>query len=99
MSILMDSKDTTPEFLRRNSEEFQQHTPIQSNSTSREDLRSLTKTENSNDDLASMASSNDVINPLPTINMTSIKHLCDDQENNTQRRRLRQILGRLITLL
>jgi hypothetical protein len=99
MSILMDSKDTTPEFLRRNSEEFQQHTPLQSNSTSREDLRSLTKTENSNDDLASMASSNDVINPLPTINMTSIKHLCDDQENNTQRRRLRQILGRLITLL
>jgi hypothetical protein len=108
MSILMDSKDTTPEFLRRNSEEFHQNTidiittPLQSSSTSREDLLSIIKSENSNEDLASMGSANDVLNPLRTINMTSIKHLCDDEENNEQHRRLgpelRKILGRQIAL-
>jgi len=107
MSISIDSKDTTPEFLRRNSEEFHQNTidmittPLQSSSTSREDLVSIIKSENSNEDLASVASSNDVLNPLRKINMTSIKDLCDDEENNEQHRRLgpelRQILGRLIT--
>jgi hypothetical protein len=109
MSISMDNKDTTPEFLRRNSEEFHQHTietittPLQSSTTSREDLLSLVKTENSNDDLTSMASSNEVLNQIPLTNITSIKHLCDDEENNEQHRRLgpelRQILGWVIALL
>ena len=103
MSISMDGRDTTPEFLRRNSEEFPQHTidmittPLQSSSTSREDLLSLVKTENSNDDLTSVASSNDVANPLPTMHSTSIKHLCDDEPSNEPHRhlgpQLRQILG------
>lgn len=46
-SILMDSKDTTPEFIRRNSDDFQQDlaTPPRSSSTSREDLSLLTKSE------------------------------------------------------
>jgi len=109
MSISIDSEDTTPEFLRRNSEEFHQNTnamkttPLQSSSTSQEDLLSVVKSENSNEDLASVASSNDVLNPLSTINMTSIKDLCDDEENNKQHTRLgpelRQILGGLIALL
>jgi len=86
ISILMDSKDTTPEFLRRNSEEFYQNTidiittPLQSSSTSREDLLSLVKTENSTKYLTSMTSTNEVLNPIPKINMTSIKHFCDDEE-------------------
>jgi hypothetical protein len=102
MNISIDGRDTTPEFLRRNSEEFQVNTidmittPIQSSTTSREDLHSLVKTE----DLASVASSNDMANLLPTMNITSIKHLCDDEKNNEQHRRLgsvlRQILGRLL---
>jgi hypothetical protein len=110
LSISMDMKDTTPEFLRRNSsEEFNPHmlesitTPLQSSSTSREDLNSLIKRENSNDDMASIISSNDVSSPLPAITTISIKHLCDDEENGGQHRRLgpelRQILGRLIALL
>jgi hypothetical protein len=90
MNISIDGRDTTPEFLRRNSEEFQVNTidmittPIQSSTTSREDLHSLVKTETSNEDLASMASSNDVTNLLPTTNITSIKHLCDYEKNNEQ---------------
>ena len=109
MSLLMDNKDTTPEFLRRQSEEFHRHTietiatPLQSSTTSREDLLSLVKTENSNDDLASMASSNEVLNQILPINTTSIKYLCDDEENNEHHTRLgsqlRQILGRLIAAL
>jgi hypothetical protein len=90
MNISIDGRDTTPEFLRRNSEEFQVNTidmittPIQSSTTSREDLHSLVKTETSNEDLASIASSNDVTNLLPTTNITSIKHLCDYEKNNEQ---------------
>jgi len=110
LSISMDMKDTTPEFLRRNSsEEFNPHmlesitTPLQSSSTSREDLNSLIKRENSNDDVASIISSNDVSSPLPATTSTSIKHLCDDKENDEQHRRLgpelRQIFGRLLALL
>jgi hypothetical protein len=109
MSLLMDNKDTTPEFLRRSSEEFHRNTivtittPLHSSTTSREDLLSLVKTENSNDDLASMASSNEVLNQILPINTTSIKHLCDDEENNEHHTRLgsqlRQILGRLIAAL
>lgn len=109
MSISMDSKDITPEFLRRNSEEFPLNTidmittPLQSSSTSREDLLSIVKTEYSNDDLNSITSNNEVFNPLPTNHMTSIKNLCDDEENNEQHRRLtpvlRQILGWRIDLL
>jgi hypothetical protein len=108
-SLLIENKDGTPEFLRRNSEEFIQHrtktttTPPQSSSASHEDLLSLIKTENSNDDITSMASSNDALSSCPPIITTSIKHLCDDGENNEQHRRLtpelRQILGRLIVLL
>ena len=108
-SMLMDNKDATPEFLRRNSEGYQQQTvetiatPLRSSSASHEDLLSLVKTENSNDDVASIASSNDVQNPLPATTITSIKHLCDEEDNNKQHRRLgpelRQMLGRLIALL
>jgi hypothetical protein len=108
-SISMDMKDTTPEFLRRNSSEELNMlesitTPLQSSSTSREDLNSLIKRENSNDDVTSITSSNDVSSPLPaTTTTTSIKHLCADEENDEQHRRLgpelRQILGRLIDLL
>jgi hypothetical protein len=108
MSTSIDGRDTTPEFIRRNSEEFRVNTidmittPIQSSTTSREDLLSLMKTETSNEDIASVASSNDVTNLLPTTNITSIKHLCDDEKNNEQHRRLgpiiRQILGRRIVL-
>lgn len=110
ISLLMDSKDGTPEFLERNNEDFQQSTmetiatSLKSSSNSREDLLSLVKNDNSNDDLTSMASSSDALNPLPrTTTMTSIKHLYSDEENNEQAGRLgpevRQILGSLIGLL
>jgi len=108
-SVLTSMRDSTPEFLRRNSEEFHQNTidiittPLQSSSTSREDLHSLMKTENSNEDITSIISSTDILNPISTINTTSIKHLCDDEENKEQHRRLgpelRQILGWIIALL
>jgi len=109
ISRLIDAKDITSEFLERNSEDFQSSTietittPLQSSSTSHEDLRSLVKTENSHDDLLSMNGSNYVFNPLPrTTTTTSKKHLYSDEENNEQAERLcpevRQILGWLIGL-
>lgn len=96
----IDSRDITPEFLQRNSEDFQQNATgnlakrLQSTSDSREDLL-LT------DDVMSNNSSNDALSPLPrTITSTSIKHLYIDEENNEQAERLgpevRQILGSLI---
>ena len=97
MSISIDGRDTTPEFLRRNSEEFPSNTiesintPLQSSTTSREDLLST-------DDFTSISSTNDGTNALPTTPLTSIKHLCDDEKDNEQHRSLgpqfRQILGR-----
>jgi len=72
---LADSKDLTPEFLRRNSLDYQaEGTPLHSASTSREDLLSLAKTETSNDDLASITTnSNDPISPVSVqISRTSV---------------------------
>lgn len=99
MSISIDGRDTTPEFLRRNSEESHQNTidsivtPLQSSTTSREDLLAP-------DDVTSMSSVNDVANLTPAMSRTSIKHLCDhddDEINNEQHRsfgtQFRQILG------
>ncbi|CAF4197890.1 unnamed protein product [Rotaria socialis] len=67
----IDSKDGTPEFLQRNSEDFQPNTfvtvttPLQSSPASHEDLVSIVKKENSTDDLTSMNGSNDALFPLP----------------------------------
>ncbi|UJR10639.1 hypothetical protein I4U23_014834 [Adineta vaga] len=104
MTFSMDIDGTTPEFLRRNrSDEFQQdtigtiQTSLQSSATSREDLLSLMKTDNSNYDVASITSSVDTSSVFPATTTPSIKHLCDDEENTQQHRRLgpelRQILG------
>ncbi|CAF4373972.1 unnamed protein product [Rotaria socialis] len=103
----IDSKDGTPEFLQRNSEDFQPNTfvtvttPLQSSPASHEDLVSIVKKENSTDDLTSMNGSNDALFPLPrSTTITSIKHLYSDEDNNEQAGRLgpevRQILGWLI---
>ena len=75
MSISIDGRDTTPEFLRRNSEEFPSNT-IESINTpfSREDLLST-------DDFTSISSTN----ALPTTPLTSIYN---DERNNEQYRSL-----------
>ena len=102
MSISIDGRDTTPEFLRRNSDESPQNTiesittPLQSSTTSREDLLAVA------DDVTSMSSVNEMANLLPTTSITSIKHLCDDEINNEQHRsfgpQFRQILGWTVVL-
>lgn len=93
MNTSIDGRDTTPEFLRRNSEEFPSNTintPLQSSTTSREDLLST-------DDLTSISSTNETTNTLPTTPLRGIKDLCDDERNNEQHRsfapQFRQILG------
>ena len=85
------SRDVTTEFFRRHSEEFHRETttPPPSTSTSREDLLSLAKTDMSNDDLASITSSND---PLSPVIRTSIKH---SEQYSRLVPQFRQILGRI----
>ncbi|CAF0830697.1 unnamed protein product [Rotaria sp. Silwood1] len=106
-SALSDNKETTPEFFRGLSDDFQQNTigtrmsSLRLSSTSHEDLISLAKKENSTDDFTSMAGSSGSLCQLPrTTTITSIKHLYSDEENNLQSGRLgpevRQILGWII---
>jgi hypothetical protein len=98
-SLLNDSKDPTPEFLRRTSNEFHadMNTPLRSTSASREDLLSLVKTEASNDDLMSITSSNEPRSPSPGMARTSMIQFSNRQRQNSAYRQwintCRQTIG------
>lgn len=104
LSLLIDNKDATPEFLQRGNEDFQQtiNEPVtdllRSSSPSGEDLNSELKRDSSNIDLSSTASNYDLSSELTrTTTSTSMKNHYSDEENNEQSGRrgpeARKILG------
>ncbi|CAF4138084.1 unnamed protein product, partial [Rotaria sp. Silwood2] len=84
ISLFIDSKDITPEFLQRNSEYSQQNSiepgrsTLRLSSTSHEDLLLTVKKENSTDDFTSITGSSDALCSLPrTTTMTSATSIED----------------------